>query len=291
VRHSVCVSWERHPSFLWLSLIGWSTVCRRNLSWDDRPAASNSSAHGHILPFFTLVLLPQWREREQNISTVWLPVMDTLALKESARKQLVPSFSVHHARLVAICFDPQAVPSLSTVQELSVDRLEPIDLQRLSHMVQVEFAASLAKEKTGDDNTTIAKIPEPNPYDVFLMTTTMEQPKTHIAVCLPTRRNGPLMWYNGSDELIPLPWLERKWKIGSLSGVARVLEALSSPATTLTKWAMDRSMLAEPVPLDQVDPSMTRHLNDSQRRAVATVASPTFTEGFLAIQGPPGCGT
>jgi hypothetical protein len=75
---------------------------------------------------------------------VCLVVMHTLALKDTERRQLAASFSAHHVRLVSICFDPQAVQSLGDVQELSADRLEPIDLHRLAHMVQVEFAASLA---------------------------------------------------------------------------------------------------------------------------------------------------
>lgn len=212
------------------------------------------------------------------------------------RKHLPESFSVHHLILIKICFGV-IKPDPSVLKPVSDERcLELSDLQRYYAMVLVEFAASLEKELKGSDETK-PKSDNPNPYDVFLVETTLDHPTKHIAVCVPVRMRRELAWYNGGNELIPVGDLSPKWRVASLSGPARVLGALSEPPTLLTKMSMERSMIVDIVEdIDRLDAmafdedlkQRFRMLNESQRAAVATVLSPTFSQGFLPIQGPPG---
>ena len=133
--------------------------------------------------------------------------------------ELLPeAFSEHHATLVKICFgairpDPSAITPVSNEQCLELS-----DLRRLHFMVLVEFASSLSKEMFGSEETRPKTDPNPNPYDVFLMETTMDRPTKHIAVCVPVRRHRELAWYNGGKELIQLKDLTPKWRVASLSG-------------------------------------------------------------------------
>jgi len=221
--------------------------------------------------------------------------MDEEEFDKHIRKHLPESFSDHHVILIKICFG-LLKPDPSALKPVSDERcLEHSDLQRYYSMVLVEFAASLDKEMKGSDETQ-PKV-DPNPYDVFLLETTLDHPTKHIAVCVPVRGRRELAWYNGGTELIPVGDLSPKWRVASLSGPARVLAALSDPPTDLTEMSMGRAMIVDIVEdtnrLDTLswdeDLKQRFHdLNDSQRAAVATVVSPHFLKGFLPIQGPPG---
>jgi AAA domain len=166
------------------------------------------------------------------------------------------------------------------------------------YMVKVEFLSSLRKEMTGSDDS--QQNPEPHPYDVFLMETTVDHPKRHLAICLPVRGSRVFLWYNGGSMLYDLKLFRCKRKIASLSGPSRVLASLSESASSLTELSMCRSMIQDPIDnfdevinclgVSDVVLSRIKDLNDSQRQAVATVANPAFKHGFFAVQGPPGCG-
>jgi hypothetical protein len=215
--------------------------------------------------------------------------MDLEEFERIKGKYLSRSFSRHHEILMHICFG-NVKPDPTRIEPLN-NSLDTNDLRRLTHMVKVEFATSLSKEMTGSEDA--AAKTDPKPFDVFLMETTLDRPKQHIAVCLPTKRRE-LLWYNGGEDLLSLDELTHKWRIASLSGAARVLEALSAPITRLTEMAMQRTTLVEAV--EDCEGSLTgfetivEHMNESQQRAVATMIDPRFNQGFFAIQGPPGCG-
>lgn len=213
----------------------------------------------------------------------------------SVRPLLPDSFTDHHEILLKISFGV-VKPDSSLIAQLSTNEVTTSGLQQMYHTVQVEFKSSLDNEMIGSDETRPTP-PDPNPYDVFLMETTIDRPTKHIAVCVRKRRE--LAWYNGSDILISISALFRKWRVASLSGPARVLQHLAKPPNYLTSMAMRRSMIMDTV--EDVDLSLESRpsdhdvqrktpLNESQRKALATVVSPEFQQGFFAIQGPPGCG-
>ncbi|GKY96310.1 hypothetical protein MPSEU_000590700 [Mayamaea pseudoterrestris] len=217
--------------------------------------------------------------------------MDVEAFERIVRPYLPHSFSNQHLLLLQICFG-NVKPNPRYVQPLN-DHLDAGDMDRLYYMVQLEFAESLEKEKTGSDTTTI-DVDDLRPYDVCLMCATINQPRKNIAVVLPRKNTRKLIWYDGGKDLFELDALFPKWKVASLSGTVRVLEALKAPVDALSHWAMRREML-QPVErnlqvLKSVNEDSIQHLNVSQRQAVATVASRNFTEGFFCIQGPPGTG-
>jgi hypothetical protein len=223
--------------------------------------------------------------------------MDVDAFETDVRCHLPRSFSGEHLRLMLICFG-NVKPDAREVHSLN-DHLDSIDMDRLYHMVQVEFAASLAKEKKGSD-TTVVIGDDYNPYDVYLVHATMDQSSKaggqNVAIVLPRRNRKEFAWYNGGNELLELDQLRPKWKIASLSGPSRVLEALNTPieSDTLSHWAMRREMI-QPVErnrqvLESFDQLGIQHLNVSQQQAVATVASPKFKTGFFCVQGSPGTG-
>jgi ABC-type glutathione transport system ATPase component len=104
-------------------------------------------------------------------------------------------------------------------------------------------------------------------------------------------------WYDSSDEFGELWPKEGQQaprvikKLTSLSGTTRILQSIrSSPLPdSLMYQAMRKEML-----LNVIDRPLTtaiaKSLNESQRKAVSTVSSPSFCRGFFAILGPPGCG-
>ena len=150
------------------------------------------------------------------------------------------SFTTHHQELLDICFGIYS-PDPGQVEQLSSERLKLQDLDHMIHMVKVEFASSLEKEMKGPggEDVTLALgsetlNQEPCPYDVFLMETTLERRENRLAVCIP--RKDDLVWFNG-DRAWPLDPPTHKWRVASLSGPARVLQALHNP-TELTLMAM-----------------------------------------------------
>jgi hypothetical protein len=215
--------------------------------------------------------------------------MDLGAFERIKGKFLSKSFSQHHETLLHICFG-NANPDPARIEHLN-DYLDSDDLRKLTHMVKVEFRTSLSKEMTGGEDASART--DPKPFDVFLMETTLDRPKQHLAVCLPTRTRE-LVWYNGGDELLSLDGLTHKWRVASLSGAARVLEALSAPPTHLAAMAMQRATLVEAVEDCETSlagfETIVGNMNESQQRAVATMVDSRFQQGFFAIQGPPGTG-
>jgi hypothetical protein len=183
------------------------------------------------------------------------------------------------------------------VDQLSRDALTHGDLRKLSTMVKIELLAGMEKCLDGTEDAS-EKI-DPHPFDLFLLKVTMKQvtsqkSKRHVALCVPSRKD--LLWYDGYVNISRLHEEDPKWRLASLSGASRILNALSEHSN-LKSTAMSREGLVDAVELDDMGEELesfrhlTEKMNYSQRQAVATVISPTFRTGFFAIQGPPGCGS
>jgi hypothetical protein len=225
-------------------------------------------------------------------------MMDEETFMLFIRPHLPSSFSEHHELLLRICFGTKS-PDPSLVEALSEESSDGENLKRMYYMVLVEFAASLGKG-TKDSEETRTRDPEPHPYDVFYVETTIDNPRYHIAVCLPRRKQRNLFWYDGGSDLLPLKELSPKWRVASLAGPARVLENLSD-IRDLSLRALCResvheatadveSLLASVATQNVIIRDLICALNDSQKQALATVLCPQFKDGFFAVQGPPGTG-
>jgi hypothetical protein len=199
------------------------------------------------------------------------------------RQQFLMSVSSLHYLLLDVCLGFVPVPR--TCDALSKESLTASNLGKLHAMVQIEVMAGLAKDRQGTEDSTRAPA-DPHPFDVFLMNTTLERNESSLAVCLPIKDD--LVWYDGMLNVWPLDGFSHKWRVASLSGAARVLEALSSRAADLMHWAMERSMLVDVERnVDSVRrllPDMLESMNESQQQAIATAASPALTKVFLRFK-------
>ncbi len=87
-------------------------------------------------------------------------------------------------------------------------------------------------------------------------------------------------------------------RVANLSGTCRILESLYTnplPGKLMESALMRTSDdfvaavdVKDVYQLNQLRPDIFAKLNLSQRRAVATICSPSFTKGFFLVQGPPG---
>ena len=211
-------------------------------------------------------------------------------------------FSKFHGTLLDICLFESCRPNPEKVTPITGPNLTSDDLAALAKMILVEFAASLDKElNTVSNEEESYAVTTPHAYDVFLMTMTLSRRTSRLAVCIPMKGSkvlkGSLEWWDGCDNFWPLNSDTHLRRVASLSGSARVLQALSQARTSkdsLTGWAMRREMLVDIVDdrrvLSRIDSSIVDSMNESQRKAVITAVSERFQTGYFAIQGPPGCG-
>jgi hypothetical protein len=207
-------------------------------------------------------------------------------------------FSQFHGTLLDVCLFESCRPDPEKVTPITGPNLTSDDLAALAEMVLVEFAASLDQELRADHNEKESlAVTTPHAYDVFLMKMTLGRRTSRLAVYIPMKGSG-LEWWDGCENFWPLDSDTHLRRVASLSGSARVLQALSqasiSRTDSLTGWAMRREMLVDILDdrrvLSRIDSSIVDCMNESQRKAVITAASETFQTGYFAIQGPPGCG-
>ena len=203
------------------------------------------------------------------------------------------SFTTHHQELLDICFGIYS-PDPGQVEQLSNERLKLQDLDRMIHMVKVEFASSLEKEMKGPGGEDVTSAlgsltmdQEPRPFDVFLMETTLERRENRLAVCMP-RKDG-LVWFNG-DRVWQLDPPTHKWRVASLSGPARVLQALHNP-TDLTLMAMRAEAVKSACEESQDSLDFTVTIGNEEKEPEAT--NPWYSPKNIlssvvaAINGPP----
>jgi hypothetical protein len=146
--------------------------------------------------------------------------------------------------LLDICFGFY-YPCKDKIQPVSAEFLSSHDLDKLTYMMLVEFAASVEKERRGAQEESQVKA-KPKPYDVFVMKTSFGSHATNISVVLPMR-GGQLWWWNGQADFASLDSDQHVYRIASLSGTARVLECLhmakEESRGSLSVCAMRREML------------------------------------------------
>jgi RNA dependent RNA polymerase len=159
----------------------------------------------------------------------------------------------------------------------------------LINMVLIEYAESL-KRGMQLARTKAYASGKPQAYDVFLIKVGASQ--EHLAICQPVPRSDRELQWRVSHGIIPLDAVDYKCRVGTMSSYCRILDnLLCNPVPELMQKAMNREGL-----FDAIDPAgmtmncFTSSLNRSQKKAVATVATPTFCSGFFVIQGPPGTG-
>jgi hypothetical protein len=148
------------------------------------------------------------------------------------------SFSDEHLLLLQICFG-NIKPKSKKIEMLN----EPLtldDQKKLYYMVQVEFFHALRKEMGWNSDVPCER--EPKPLDVYLVQGSSKR-LSSIAAVLPLKGCDSLAWYNGGSVLLGMKELMPKRRVSSLSGSARLLQALQAPISALTESAMKREML------------------------------------------------
>ena len=176
------------------------------------------------------------------------------------------------------CF--QKIEPIKTFHSLTL-----ADLISLMAMVVLEFEESLDKEwRVALDLESSNDLPQD--HGVFLVGNDFDK---DLAVCLPDSQ-GDHRWIFRDDPVHPITFTKLLVSLGSF---ARIMENLRvTPILALMKDAMKRENFVDVVDREDLPLNMNNgiSLNRPQKMAVATVASPSFTKGFLAIQGPPGTG-
>lgn len=188
----------------------------------------------------------------------------------------------------------RASPNCASENRINYKSLSRADLYELANLTQIEFLESL-KGAINEDRGR-SRRDSPHAFDVFLMDIGSYRQGGDLAVCRPEPGGGDLVWFNKDGNFLRFDEVKWERRVASLSGPSRTLEGLlAEPVVgSLMYHAMKRTMLMDVVESSNVidlEPSIIRDMNESQRQVVATVMSPTFKSGFLAVQGPPGTGT
>ena len=147
-------------------------------------------------------------------------------------------------------------------------------------MAEMEFLESLDKELNDPEEKNAS---DPVPFDIFLMEPSLfrhnNDLRKQLALCVPTRKKTgeqtkKMMWYDGRGKVWDLKPQTHRRKVASLSGMARILEALMHPPTPLMKFAMTREMIVDSsvMPMVDDDAFYTTELNDSQQHCKRIVS-------------------
>lgn len=205
-------------------------------------------------------------------------------------------FSMYHRQLSDLAFKKTKIPSTVDLTLGSGEQRSLSEMITLSTMVKIEFVASMEQqiEKPADQEM----VSDPKPFDVFLVNRPISRSPTGcIMIYVPmVKPRNELMWMDSDGGF----WLDKPdfhiRPIASLTGPARVLENVSaSISSDLKSYSMSRENLIDVVSEEEADMLLLNtdsvtHLNASQRVAIATLIGGRFLEGFLVVQGPPGCG-
>ena len=208
------------------------------------------------------------------------------------------NISIYHNDLLEIVFGRAHPGEVEEDEYLPLELADYSTLDLMTRLVKIEFYASLQKEISNNENQTMIP-PEPKPFDVFLVEPSFRNKNISIAVSIPVkvkgRRDPVLTWYDENETLWEIVELRRTRKIASLSGTARVLENLATyfvEISPMMKAAMERTNIFDASALapSSNDSNGGRNLNQSQMKAVTTMKSNAFQNGFFVVQGPPGTG-
>jgi hypothetical protein len=238
-----------------------------------------------------------WIEARHN--NRGLPSMNVVPEIASEGCTEVPAFAALGASAIDILTDVtfgRARPNYTPERKINYRSLSGGDLLELANLVQVEFLESL--RGAIEDEKSTSRSDSPHAFDVFLMNTSFSNRSFslrggELAVCRPDGEG--LAWFNKDGDFLHLDAVSWDRRVASLSGASRTLENLivDPVVGSLTHHAMKRTMLVDVLASSSdvnLNSSIASDLNEPQRQVVATVMSPSFQSGFLAVQGPPGTG-
>lgn len=202
--------------------------------------------------------------------------------------------------LIDIVFGHSEKPTCAGLQ-IDWRRLDKEDLPTLSELALVEFHTSFTKELR-DSRKMIRDFSTPHIHDVFTLEPRLNRGNITLALCVRSNcwsdmmGGGDLMWRDEEGNLWPIQPPFHLSRVASISGTSRIIESLSTNPLpgTLMHYALTRNANAFVEPVESVlslNPELySSELNESQKQAVATLCSDSFTEGFFLIHGPPGTG-
>jgi hypothetical protein len=189
--------------------------------------------------------------------------------------------------LIDVTFDRKNLDLFNAfTPEISFESLSVKDLCTLAHLSLLEYRESL---RSGIDGARERAKDTPHAYDVFLVGKGLTK---ELVICEPGQgADGDMEWRNEMDNRMPLDEYDYQCRVASLSGFSRILESLvvsdHKHLPRLMYQAMKRDELVDvvdPATLS-LDTTIVASLNKAQLKVVATVASPSFRSGFLAVQG------
>jgi hypothetical protein len=219
-------------------------------AWEPSPDAQSQDepkkfSSLHLAPTCHTQQKPQVKAYKPNIA---LPSEFSISCVEdpeeeeavkAALKGIAPSFSTIHQRLLNLAIEKCSPNQRLAFPIPSTGPLFPEHMRSMMAMVEMEFLASLEKELNDPEERNVS---DPLPFDIFLMEPSLfrhnNDLRKQLALCVPTKkkpgeRTKKMMWYDGRGTVWDLNPQTHRRKVASLSGTARILEALMHPATPL----------------------------------------------------------
>ena len=202
--------------------------------------------------------------------------------------------SEYDIQLMDIIFERVTI-KINRKDKINHNNISIVDLKKMQNFVKAEFQASLEKEYASKEDLQIGEL-KVNPYDVWTIRRSSSSRNQNVVVAIPLKKSKKLelLWLDAEDKVWEVNKLSNERKIGSLSGVSRILKALDAiPPSVLMREAMNRTSVLNCHNLKQIHVAQNghlNHLNDSQRHAVQSLHSSNFEKGFFVVQGPPGTG-
>jgi hypothetical protein len=200
--------------------------------------------------------------------------------------------------LVKIVFGQVETPRINDViSGINWSCIDDDAILALRQCVRVEFYEGFKRDLSmARAKARSARVDTPHIYDVFTMEPRLSCGNITLAVCMRSTAVGLLMWRDEDGQYHPLSPPFHKYRVASLSGPSRIIENMSLQSA-LTKAALKREpdSFVKAVDLNDVHIkcipiNIADRLNACQKRAVGTVISNKFNEGFFLVQGPPGSG-
>lgn len=200
-----------------------------------------------------------------------------------------------------IVFGKDSPPRIDSVGNINWAHIDKDAILALRKCVLLEFYEGFQRDLHAARQRVNQLFDSPHIHDVFTMSPSLAIDNITIAVLLRNHEaGGALMWRDKHDcrPRHPRDPPHHKYRVANLSGPSRVLEALCFPSPgSLMDLALRRdsnsfvkAVEMNDLHIEAIPSTVAAILNPCQKRAVATVLSPTFNNGFFLVQGPPGTG-
>ena len=215
--------------------------------------------------------------------------------------KIAKSCTEEHFELMDMLFG-KTTPSRDGIDDFALrteQNINPSDVTTMRNMACTDFMESIRQElhrKHGDGAQAANGNKKAGVFDIFELKPALNRPQKVLAVLLPIRK-APNHWYDANGDFWAPNKVVKGRFLGNLVGTARILQNLGfekpQQIPPLMQHAMKRTKVVDVRSTPRKIVQSVRYsdsMNKSQRQAVAALLDPSFQKGFLALQGPPGCG-